>query len=79
MNTIGGIIDMDGFKINKKFYCKELGILRMDKEVAVINKITINFPKLSSPSQNFFQLQPPPVRCLSETPEQLKEILAWGT
>ena len=38
-----------------------------------------NFPKLSSPSQNFFQLQPPPVRCLPETPEQLKEILAWGT
>ena len=38
-----------------------------------------NFRKLSSPSQNFFQLQPPPVRCLPETPEQLKEILAWGT
>ena len=35
MNTIGGIIDMDGFKINKKFHCKELGTLRMDKEVAV--------------------------------------------
>ena len=38
-----------------------------------------NFPKLSSPSQNFVQLQPPPDRCLPETPEQLKEILAWGT
>ena len=35
MNTIGGIIDMDGSKINKKFYCKELGTLRMDKEVVV--------------------------------------------
>ena len=35
MNTIGGIIDMDGFTINKKFYCKELGILKMDKEVAI--------------------------------------------
>ena len=37
------------------------------------------FWKLSSPSQNFFQLQPPPVRCLPETPEQLEEIRAWGT
>ena len=37
------------------------------------------FRKLSSPSQNFFQLQPPPVRCLPETPEQLEEIRAWGT
>ena len=24
-----GIIDMDGFTINKKFYCKELGIIRV--------------------------------------------------
>ena len=37
------------------------------------------FRKLSSPSQNFFQLQPPPVRCLPETPEQLEETRAWGT
>ena len=35
MNAIGGIIDMDGFTINKKFYCKELGMLKMDKEVAI--------------------------------------------
>ena len=37
------------------------------------------FRKLSSPSQNFFQLQPPPVRGLPETPEQLEETRAWGT
>ena len=35
MNAIGGIIDMDGFTIDKKFYCKELGMLKTDKEVAV--------------------------------------------
>ena len=28
---------------------------------------------------NYFQLQPPPVRCLPETHEQLKVIRAWGT
>ena len=26
MNNIGGIIDMDGFTVNKTFYCKEIGI-----------------------------------------------------
>ena len=29
MNDIVGIIDMDGFPIGKKFYCKELGILKV--------------------------------------------------
>ena len=43
------------------------------------NSFFKKFRKLSSPSQNFFQLQPPPVRCLPETPEQLEEIRAWGT
>ena len=37
------------------------------------------FRKLSSPSQKYFQLQPPPVRCLPETPAQLKVLRAWGT
>ena len=31
----GGIIDMDGFTVNKKFYCKELGMLRINEEVAI--------------------------------------------
>ena len=35
MNNIGGIIDMDGFTINKTFYCKEIGMLKMDEEVAI--------------------------------------------
>ena len=35
MNTIGSIIDMDGFIVNKKFYCKELGMLRINEEVAI--------------------------------------------
>ena len=37
------------------------------------------FRKLSFPSQKYFQLQPPPVRCLPETPAQLKVLRAWGT
>ena len=35
MNTIGGIIDMDGFTVNRTFYCKEIGMLKMNEEVAV--------------------------------------------
>ena len=34
---------------------------------------------LASFVPNYFQLQPPPVRCLPETPAQLKVIRAWGT
>ena len=33
MNNIGGIIDMDGFTVNKTFYCKEIGLLNIHKEV----------------------------------------------
>ena len=35
MNTIGGIIDMDGFTVNKKFYCKELGMLRINEDMFI--------------------------------------------
>ena len=35
MNTIGGIIDMDGFVVNRTFYCKEIGMLNLQEEVAV--------------------------------------------
>ena len=34
MNNIVGIIDMDGFLIRKKFYCKELGILKAGNDNA---------------------------------------------
>ena len=33
MNNIVGIIDMDGFTIGKKFYCKELGLLKVGNDV----------------------------------------------
>ena len=29
LSDVVGIIDMDGFTIEKKFYCKELGIFKM--------------------------------------------------
>ena len=32
MNRIVGIIDMDGFTIAKKFYCKELGVLKIGND-----------------------------------------------
>ena len=32
MNRIVGIIDMDGFTIAKKFYCKELGVLQIGND-----------------------------------------------
>ena len=32
MDRIVGIIDMDGFVINKKFHCRELGIIEVGKE-----------------------------------------------
>ena len=34
MNDVVGIIDMDGFMIEKKFYCKELGVLKVGEEEA---------------------------------------------
>ena len=34
LNNTVGVIDMDGFTINKKFYCKELGILRVGNAAA---------------------------------------------
>ena len=43
MNTIGGIIDMDGFTINKTFYCKEIGMLNINEEVAVSHHFKIPF------------------------------------
>ena len=35
MNNIVGIIDMNGFPIGKKFYCKEIGMLEIGKEEAL--------------------------------------------
>ena len=32
MEQIVGVIDMDGFVINKTFYCKELGVLKVGKD-----------------------------------------------
>ena len=32
MEQIVGVIDMDGFVINKTFYCKELGALKAGKD-----------------------------------------------
>ena len=34
MNDAVGIIDMDGFMIEKKFYCKKLGVLNVREEEA---------------------------------------------
>ena len=34
MNRIAGIIDMDGFVIEKKSYCKEIGLLNVAKDEA---------------------------------------------
>ena len=43
MNTIGGIIDMDGFTIDRIFYCKEIGMLNLKEEVAVSYHFKIPF------------------------------------
>ena len=32
MNTIVGILDMDGYVVNKKFYCRELEMLDVNKD-----------------------------------------------
>ena len=32
MNNIVGILDMDGFKVNKTFYCRELGLINVDED-----------------------------------------------
>ena len=32
INSIAGIIDMDGFVIDRKFHCRELGIIEVGKE-----------------------------------------------
>ena len=29
LSEVVGILDMDGFQINKRFYCKELGIIKL--------------------------------------------------
>ena len=34
MDDIIGIIDMDGFSLGKNFYCKELGVLKVDDDNA---------------------------------------------
>ena len=34
MNNIVGILDMDGFTVNKKFLCRELGIIKVGQETA---------------------------------------------
>ena len=33
MNNLVGIIDMDGFTVTKKCYCKELGVLQVGEDV----------------------------------------------
>ena len=33
MNDVVGIIDMDGFMIEKEFYCKELGVLKVGEDL----------------------------------------------
>ena len=35
MNDIIAIIDMDGFVVNKEFYCRELGMLNVDKDTGM--------------------------------------------
>ena len=49
MNRIAGIIDMDGFTIERKFYCKELGILELGKTEATshIFDLGVNWTNLS--------------------------------
>lgn len=34
MNRVVGIIDMDGFTVTKKFYCRELGAIELGKDTA---------------------------------------------
>ena len=34
MNSVVGIIDMDGFTVNRKFRCRELGVIEVDKDEA---------------------------------------------
>ena len=34
MNNIVGILDLDGFTVNKKFLCRELGIIEVGQETA---------------------------------------------
>ena len=33
MNNIVGIVDLDGFTLKRKFYCRELGIIEIDEDV----------------------------------------------
>ena len=35
LSDVAGIMDMDGFTINKRFYCKELGIFKIGDAAAV--------------------------------------------
>ena len=32
MEKIAGVIDMDGFVLDKTFYCKELGVLKLGED-----------------------------------------------
>ena len=34
LSDVVGILDMDGFVINKRFYCKELGVLKVGEAAA---------------------------------------------
>ena len=43
MATIGGIMDMDGFNLQKKFYCKELALLKIDEETAKSYQFSLPF------------------------------------
>ena len=33
MNNIVGILDMDGFRVNKTFYCRELGVINVNEDI----------------------------------------------
>ena len=34
MNNVVGIIDMDGFTVERQFHCRELGVIEVGKDVA---------------------------------------------
>ena len=56
MDRIVGIIDMDGFVINKKFYFRELGIIEVGKEEgrSYLFDIGIRWQDLSIRSEKLF-------------------------
>ena len=53
MDSIVGIIDMDGFQIEKIFYCKEIGMLGIEKEegLSIIFDLNLNWSDLTPKQQ----------------------------